>query len=84
MRESPRGERTTTKRNLISSTLSTLSITCLVAALAFIIIMINDNITNAFGFMQNYGMMGEAAVLIATIITAFCLALASDNIYEGE
>jgi len=71
-------------RNLISNTLSTLSITCLVAALAFFILMINDNITNAFGFMQNYGMMGVTAVMVATIITAFCLAMASDSIYEGE
>ena len=39
-------------RNLISSTLSTLSITCLVAALAFIIIMINDNITNELGLIK--------------------------------
>ena len=71
-------------KNLISNALSTLSITTLAAALLFIILMVNDNITNAFGFMQNYGMMGVTAVLLATIITSFCLAMASDSVYEGE
>ncbi len=71
-------------KNLISNTLSALSILTLVSAMMFVILMVNDNITNAFGFMQNYGMMGVTAVLLATIITSFCLAMAGDSIYEGE